>query len=64
MDRVARDLQAALLKENCDDVKKNFTILSESLLGKISSSVDVLDLCDFKGLWLYSLVTFHQLYSH
>ena len=49
MDRVARDLQAALLKENRDDVKEKFTILSENLMGKISSSVDVLDLCD-KGV--------------
>ena len=29
MDRVARDLQAALLKENRDDVKEKFTILSD-----------------------------------
>ena len=49
MDRVARDLQAALLKENRDDVKEKFTILSENLLGKIPSSVNVLDLCD-KGV--------------
>ena len=59
MDRVARDLQAALLKGNRDDVKEKFTILSENLMGKISSSVDVLDLCDkgvLKSVFLFMVV--------
>ena len=50
MDRVARLLQAALLKENHDDIKENYAVLKDSFLKKYGrSSVDVLKLCD-KGV--------------
>jgi len=49
MDRVASELQAALLQENYDIVKKKFAILRENLLRKTSNFVDVLDLC-YKGV--------------
>ena len=44
MDRVTRELKAAMLQENDDVVRKNFEFLRSSLLKFRSSSVDVLDL--------------------
>ena len=51
MDRVACDLQAALLKENHDVIKENYAVLRNAFLKKYGSScdVDLLDLCD-KGV--------------
>ena len=56
MDRVACDLQAALLKENHDVIKENYAVLRNAFQKKYGGScqicmevVDLLDLCD-KGV--------------
>ena len=61
MGRVARQLQAALLNENHDDIKENYAVLKDSFLKKCRT-VDVLKLCD-KGVWNKCFISFHQLYS-